>query len=458
MNVFKVQERTAVVPLSPNLHNTTTIPMQKKTKFVLPKPTYIPPNPYKKTHARKQPEGHIPRPRNAFILFRCDFVRQKKIPETVENDHRNISRIVGRIWREMDEGEREPWVTMAEHEKVQHLQVYPGYRFSPGIQQTKKKTKRRDDIPHETQLDELSLWDDAYLLALYRSSSCPPGSLHVPQVNLESHTYGAPLRTRDDLGRRPSRITLYQTSTQRPELDPSQQSYFADLANQNYFSGGMKEQYIDAIARQTFSTGAEAVKTEAEECGVTFCGPRVGNNQYYVPGPNDAPEWENVSTEPLTWATWHDYQANASFARDINGDIPLETPPQFTNPFATSTLPPLPRFPDISNQCKDRCGTTPHALSPLQPLTTSADMSSFYSPLSGWKLPPLIHDIDLDTAVHRQKLSFSQLLTEFRKALDDQSEENCDSYPIVDLQGSTNQPFANVISLPCLLPCDTRHN
>lgn len=57
--------------------------------------------PKKKSHARKQPAGHIPRPRNAFILFRCLFVSQQAVPASVEKDHRNISRIAGRVWKSM---------------------------------------------------------------------------------------------------------------------------------------------------------------------------------------------------------------------------------------------------------------------------------------------------------------------------------------------------------------------
>jgi hypothetical protein len=57
--------------------------------------------PKKKSHARKQPAGHIPRPRNAFILFRCLFVSQQAVPASVEKDHRNISRIAGKVWKSM---------------------------------------------------------------------------------------------------------------------------------------------------------------------------------------------------------------------------------------------------------------------------------------------------------------------------------------------------------------------
>ncbi|KDQ31052.1 hypothetical protein PLEOSDRAFT_12123, partial [Pleurotus ostreatus PC15] len=80
---------------------------------------------------RKQPPGHVPRPCNAFILFRCDFVRQKKIPASVERDHRNISRIAGKVWREMSETEKAPWTSMAEKEREKHSQAHPGYRYAP---------------------------------------------------------------------------------------------------------------------------------------------------------------------------------------------------------------------------------------------------------------------------------------------------------------------------------------
>ncbi|KAI0049150.1 hypothetical protein FA95DRAFT_1473463, partial [Auriscalpium vulgare] len=71
----------------------------------------------------------IPRPRNAFILFRCDFVAQKKVPTSVEHDHRNISRIAGSIWQGMDDAAREPWVQLADEEKARHKAMYPDYRY-----------------------------------------------------------------------------------------------------------------------------------------------------------------------------------------------------------------------------------------------------------------------------------------------------------------------------------------
>ncbi|KZV71468.1 hypothetical protein PENSPDRAFT_558573, partial [Peniophora sp. CONT] len=71
----------------------------------------------------------VPRPRNAFILFRCDFVAAKLIPSNVENDHRNISRIAGAVWKKLDVGQRLPWTTRAIDEKRVHKARYPDYRY-----------------------------------------------------------------------------------------------------------------------------------------------------------------------------------------------------------------------------------------------------------------------------------------------------------------------------------------
>ncbi|TFK35697.1 high mobility group box domain-containing protein, partial [Crucibulum laeve] len=71
----------------------------------------------------------VPRPRNAFILFRCDFVRQEKLPATVEKDHRNISRIAGKVWKALSEEQKAPWVEMAKREKENHYAMNPGYKY-----------------------------------------------------------------------------------------------------------------------------------------------------------------------------------------------------------------------------------------------------------------------------------------------------------------------------------------
>ena len=118
----------------------------------------------KKSHARKQPEGHIRRPRNAFILFRCDFVAQKKIPASVEPDHRNISRIVGRIWKAMSDEDRRPWIEEAKREREKHKRLYPQYRYSPASTATAAaasalKEKRAQNRKIRESMGVLPTWE-----------------------------------------------------------------------------------------------------------------------------------------------------------------------------------------------------------------------------------------------------------------------------------------------------------
>ena len=132
--------------------------------------------PSKKSHARKQPEGHIPRPRNAFILFRCDFVSQKKIPASVEPDHRNISRIVGRVWKAMSDEERRPWVEEAKKERETHKRLYPQYRYSPsstaaGTTGTSIRAKRAQNKKMRESMGVLPAWEVARPRSIARTGS-----------------------------------------------------------------------------------------------------------------------------------------------------------------------------------------------------------------------------------------------------------------------------------------------
>jgi len=295
------------IPLSKN-------PKMKSTtsKIILPTPTLIPPDPSKKSHARKQPVGHIPRPRNAFILFRCDFVRQKKIPESVENDHRNISRIVGKIWREMTDQEKRPWVEMAEHEKHVHLQANPNYRFNPGIPNAnpKKKPRRGDDVPRETQEDNLPLDENA--LSLQRAASCPVGALRVPQANLESLTgYGTPMITRDDFSRRPSRVTLYQSAPYDLEPKLKDPDCYSDIANQHHFAEALS---TGQLSQPTADDSHHKNKKDLplRPRGALFCGPRFDprgdvDGPFPPPGEGTLLEWDEIRSNSANVMAFDDW-------------------------------------------------------------------------------------------------------------------------------------------------------
>ncbi|TEB24348.1 hypothetical protein FA13DRAFT_1326381 [Coprinellus micaceus] len=86
----------------------------------------------KSTRGAKAKKGdHIPRPPNAFILFRSSFIRSQQIPDKVEGNHSNLSKIAGAYWNSLPGEEKREWEAKAAAASERHRQVYPDWRFRP---------------------------------------------------------------------------------------------------------------------------------------------------------------------------------------------------------------------------------------------------------------------------------------------------------------------------------------
>ncbi|KAK7518595.1 hypothetical protein IWZ03DRAFT_308629, partial [Phyllosticta citriasiana] len=77
-----------------------------------------------------QPDPKIPRPRNAFILYRQHH-HAAIVAENPGLANPEISKIIGEQWRSEPESIREEWKTLADEEKLRHQQQYPEYRYQP---------------------------------------------------------------------------------------------------------------------------------------------------------------------------------------------------------------------------------------------------------------------------------------------------------------------------------------
>jgi len=51
--------------------------------------------PERTSHSKKCDASYIPRPPNAFILFRSSFIWSQQVPEKVEGNHSTLSKIIG---------------------------------------------------------------------------------------------------------------------------------------------------------------------------------------------------------------------------------------------------------------------------------------------------------------------------------------------------------------------------
>lgn len=99
------------------------------------------------SHAKRKPEGHIPRPRNAFIIFRCYLVAEKMVPSNFANNHRNISRIVSNMWNRLSDVDRQSWQEAARQEKAEHQRLYPQYKYKPVSKSRSKSHSKKRSVP-----------------------------------------------------------------------------------------------------------------------------------------------------------------------------------------------------------------------------------------------------------------------------------------------------------------------
>ena len=76
---------------------------------------------------------YVPRPANAFMLFRSDVYRKGLVDENPQDD---LSIAAGKIWNSLSDEQKAPWVERARQVREEHAQRYPGYRFRPGNRMT----------------------------------------------------------------------------------------------------------------------------------------------------------------------------------------------------------------------------------------------------------------------------------------------------------------------------------
>ncbi|KAF5376432.1 hypothetical protein D9615_008651 [Tricholomella constricta] len=119
-------------------------PLVDPSDFILfPPSDGCPPPPRKPAHTKKKPEDHIPRPPNAFILFRSSFIKSQHVPTEVETNHSTLSKIIGMTWKNLPDGERLLWHDKAKAALDEHKRKFPQYAFRPNQARSKSSTEKR---------------------------------------------------------------------------------------------------------------------------------------------------------------------------------------------------------------------------------------------------------------------------------------------------------------------------
>ncbi|CAG0886687.1 unnamed protein product [Cyprideis torosa] len=93
------------------------------------------------TRTKKHRPNHVKRPMNAFMVW-SQLERRRIVAKTPELHNAEISKMLGRRWKELNDDQRRPFIEEAERLRLLHLKEYPDYKYRP-----RKKPKEETSGP-----------------------------------------------------------------------------------------------------------------------------------------------------------------------------------------------------------------------------------------------------------------------------------------------------------------------
>ncbi|KAI9028948.1 hypothetical protein CLU79DRAFT_736821 [Phycomyces nitens] len=153
----------------------------------------------KRARVRRRDPNRVPRPMNCFLVYRCE--KQKEITAFCPGaNHRDISKVVAKWWREAPASEKELYRNLAKEAKKQHTEQYPQYKYAP----RPRRQKQMEELGSQKENDHCRDIGDEYLykfshsltdISLQDSMCCmywpPTDSISVPSQ--QDLMYSGPL-------------------------------------------------------------------------------------------------------------------------------------------------------------------------------------------------------------------------------------------------------------------------
>jgi HMG (high mobility group) box len=129
------------------------------------------------------------RPRNAFMLFRSDFLKRGLIPKDQETRQHRLSIIAGKCWRRLTKEEKEKWFLKGENEKKAYA-----YRYGGNQPRTRTRTRREPKPSLRTEeLEQLDRLADVAYQEIANHGSSPPALENVTSPQAPA-TLASPFR------------------------------------------------------------------------------------------------------------------------------------------------------------------------------------------------------------------------------------------------------------------------
>ena len=259
---------------------------------------------------------YIRRPMNAFMIW-SQITRRKIIERTPELHNAEISRSLGRVWRELPERFKEPYTREAERLRIQHMRDHPDYKYKP---KKKAKTVKRGNVHKETgkiqQQCEQSSSDSCST-----SSAVSDDSIKRKALTNDNTRSKKP---KLDLNLRISPLTI--SETRNTSFNPIQIAVKSTIPQQSVGAcSNITEAKPMAVPIASIPSNVPIINTVNVVKGTLIKASHEGSNQYIILSGNTnnvtnsntivTSEWQPQSSKPLT---------NQSTITSANG--PFSTP------------------------------------------------------------------------------------------------------------------------------------
>ncbi|KAK0199750.1 hypothetical protein DFS33DRAFT_189742 [Desarmillaria ectypa] len=121
--------------------------------------TSTPVSSYTSSPTTQSDEPHIPRPSNAFFIFRSEFLALHK--ESLSKEQQKASVLAGAAWRNLPEERQAYYKELARRRREDHARDHPGYKYRPRRSKRGKKAdgRKKIDAPQvQIRLDTQSFY------------------------------------------------------------------------------------------------------------------------------------------------------------------------------------------------------------------------------------------------------------------------------------------------------------
>lgn len=216
------------------------------------------PNPSSEKCVCKSSANRIPRPRNAFILFRQKYHQSVLDEGSVIRTNPEVSRELGRRWRALLADDKDHWNNLAEEEKKNHAKKYPGYRYTPRRNGKNKNCNAcRQKALRQQQVQ-----------------------IHNQQmIQLQQEQYHQYLQIQQQ---QPQQLQQQSQHTQQQQLQQQAQQYLQQQPQQH-------QQQHQQQAQHHFQQQAQHIQQQAQHLQQPNPTPNqfvISSNSYQPPGPN----------------------------------------------------------------------------------------------------------------------------------------------------------------------------